>query len=306
MPLTVLLAAGTVALSVPVVWWAVSGDRSTLVGARNLKIGRPAYTDLRQAVLARSASERAVAPMVQRLARRCRRLTPQGMLEALERRVLLAGAPSAWPMERVLATKLVLGGAGASFGLFRFLAGPSLGGLVLLAVLAMGGYLVADLVLYSRAKERQKQIGQALPDTLDQITIAVEAGLGFDAAMARAGATGTGPLAEELMRTLQDVHAGMSRSQALKRLVERTNVTELRHFVLALLQADSYGVPVAQVLRVQAAELRVKRRQRAEERAMKIPVKVIFPLILCILPAMFVVIIGPGALRIGRSLVGGG
>jgi tight adherence protein C len=220
--------------------------------------------------------------------------------------VLLAGAPAAWPMERVLAAKLVLGGTGVLFGLFRFLGAPSAGGLFLLAALAGGGYLLPDLLLHNTAGKRQKAIGLALPDTLDQITIAVEAGLGFDAAMARAGATGKGPLAEELVRTLQDVQAGMSRSQALKRLADRTNVAELRHFVLALLQADSYGVPVAQVLRVQAAELRVKRRQRAEEKAMKIPVKVIFPLILFILPAMFVVIIGPAAIRIGRSFVGGG
>jgi len=306
MPILVVLAAAAASLSLPVVWWAVSGDRSTIAGARNLQAGAGRRADLRDAVLARSASDRAVRPLVQRLAGRARRFTPQGLYEGLEHRMLLAGAPAAWPMERLLAAKLVLGGTGVVVALFRFVASPSASALVFVALLAAAGYFLPDFLLYNRAAERQKQIALALPDTLDQITIAVEAGLGFEQAMARAGQTGAGPLAEELLRTLQDVQAGMSRAQALRRLVERTSVPDLRRFVLALLQADSYGVPMGRVLRVQAKEQRVKRRQRAEERAMKIPVKVIFPLIFCILPALFVVILGPGILRISGSVLGGG
>ena len=167
----------------------------------------------------------------------------------------------------------------------------------------MAGYLLPDLLLSNAATNRQKRIRLELPDTLDQMTIGVEAGLGFEAAMARAGRSGDGPLAEELVRTLQEVQAGMSRADAMRGLAERNDVAELRQFVLAVRQAETYGIPIAQVLRAQAAELRVKRRQRAEEQAMKLPVKVIFPLVLCILPAIFVVVLGPAAIRVADNIV---
>ncbi len=228
------------------------------------------------------------------------------MVDGLERRVLLAGGPAAWPLERVLAAKLALGSAGLVFGLFRFLHAPGAVSLLVNIGIGVGAYLVADLVLYGRADKRQKQIRLDMPDTFDQITIAVDAGLGFEAAMARTARTGTGPLAEELMRVLQDIQAGMSRAQALRALVDRTDVGELRHFVAAVLQAEEYGIAIGQVLRVQATELRVKRRQRAEERALKLPVKVIFPLILCILPTIFIIVIGPGVIQISRTSFGGG
>ena len=152
--------------------------------------------------------------------------------------------------------------------------------------------------MYSRAKERSQQIGLELADTLDQMTIAVEAGLGFDAAMVRAARNGKGPLAEELVRTLQDIQMGRSRRQAYEALAQRTEAADLRRFVRAVIQADAYGISIADVLRTQAAEMRVKRRQRAEEKAMQIPVKVIFPLILCILPTLFIVLLGPAVLQI--------
>jgi tight adherence protein C len=167
-------------------------------------------------------------------------------------------------------------------------------------------YFTPDLLVHSRGQERQESIGKALPDTLDQMTIAVEAGLGFETAMARAGRTGTGPLADELVRTLQEVQLGVPRSKAMRNLADRTDQSDLRHFVLAVIQAESYGIPIADVLRTQAAEQRVKRRQRAEEQAMKIPVKIIFPLILCILPTLFIVILGPAAIQVSRSLFGSG
>jgi tight adherence protein C len=138
------------------------------------------------------------------------------------------------------------------------------------------------------------------------MTIAVEAGLGFETAMARAGRTGTGPLAEEIVRTLQEIQIGVPRSKAMRNLADRTEQDDLRHFVLAVVQAESYGIPVADVLKTQAAEQRLKRRQSAEERAMKIPVKIIFPLILCILPTLFIVILGPAVIQISRTLFGEG
>lgn len=305
MELTPVVGAAAAFSSLLVLWWAVSGERAPSA-APNLVAGFRPPGDLRQAVLDRSASERAVGPAARRLAARARKLTPAGMVDGLERRVLLAGGPAAWPLERVLAAKLALGSAGLVFGLFRFLHAPGAVSLLVNIGIGVGAYLVADLVLYGRADKRQKQIRLDMPDTFDQITIAVDAGLGFEAAMARTARTGTGPLAEELMRVLQDIQAGMSRAQALRALVDRTDVGELRHFVAAVLQAEEYGIAIGQVLRVQATELRVKRRQRAEERALKLPVKVIFPLILCILPTIFIIVIGPGVIQISRTSFGGG
>jgi tight adherence protein C len=224
------------------------------------------------------------------------------MVEKLERRIFLAGTTS-WPIERVLVAKVLLGGTIGFLLALRLLVDPTFAAVLLVAAGAIGGYLLPDLLLSNAANKRQEQIRLELPDTLDQMTISVEAGLGFDAAMARAGRAGDGPLARELVRTLQEVQAGMSRGEALRGLAERTDVAELRHFVLAVRQAETYGIPIAQVLRVQAAELRVKRRQRAEERAMKLPVKVVFPLVLCILPALLVVLMGPAVLRVSNNII---
>ncbi len=138
------------------------------------------------------------------------------------------------------------------------------------------------------------------------MTVTVEAGLAFDGAMARAGRSGDGPLHRELSRTMQDVQAGMTRSEALKSLVARTEVDDLRNFVQGVVQAEAYGVPIARVLRIQASEMRVKRRQRAEEAAMKLPVKILFPIMLFILPVIFIVLLGPAGIRISQTLGGAG
>ncbi len=307
MPITVLLAAAAVAGSLPLLWWAIAGTRDTARGAvaRNLA-GSLGFTDLRQAALLRGASERAVRPAMQSLAERSRRLTPAGWIASLERRLALAGRPPAWPLERVLVVKLLLGAAGVGFGVFIFTTNPSTRWFLGAVAAAALAYFTPDLLLYSKGTERQKAIQLKLPDTLDQMTICVEAGLGFEAAMARAGRTGQGPLAEELVRTLQEMQVGVKRTQALRNFADRTNVPDLRHFVLAVIQAESYGVAIADVLRTQSAEQRVKRRQRAEEKAMKIPVKVIFPLIFCILPTLFIVIMGPAVINISRTLFGSG
>jgi tight adherence protein C len=173
-------------------------------------------------------------------------------------------------------------------------------------VIASGfGFFIPDVLLDRMGRQRQQTIERELPDVLDQITICVEAGLGFEAAMARAASTGDGPLAGELAHTLQDISLGMPRPSALGQILDRTDVPDLRHFVLAIGQAERHGVPIAQVLRVQAAEQREKRRQRAEERALKIPVKIVVPLICCILPSLFVVLLGPAAIRITHSGFGG-
>lgn len=300
--LLLIFGAACGVFSLPVLWWAVSGERRG-AAAGHLVAGT-GVSDLRTAVLTHGGHDRAVEPALQWLAGAARRFTPVGMVESLEHRRMLAGSPPGWTVERLLTAKVLLGGGAGALGLARFVASPGSGTLLYAVVLLISGYLSPDLLIRRRARERQGQIQRELPDTLDQVTISVEAGLGFEAAVARVAKTGTGPLADELRRTLQDVQAGMSRSEAMRRLSERTDVAELRHFVLAFVQADTYGLPISKILRVQSAELRVKRRQRAEEQAQKIPLKVIFPTLTCILPTLLIVVLGPGIIRIVQTFSG--
>ncbi|MCC6497838.1 MAG: type II secretion system F family protein, partial [Propionibacteriaceae bacterium] len=155
-----------------------------------------------------------------------------------------------------------------------------------------------ELRLYSIGIERKEAIKHQLPDTLDQMSIAVNAGLGFDAAMVRVAKNGRGELASELVRTLQDIQVGQTRRVAYEDLADRTGVDTLRRFVRSIIQAEAYGIALSDVLQTQADELRTERRQYAERKAMEIPVKVVFPLILFIMPAMFIVVMGPAAIGI--------
>lgn len=221
------------------------------------------------------------------------RLAPPGVVARLDHQLSLAGRPPAWSLDRILLAKLVLPFLAAALGVLFVSNDPSTGRFLLAGTVLAVSHFIPDLLLKSKGQERQTKIGLELPDTLDQMTIAVEAGLGFEAAMMRAANNGAGPFAEELTRTLQDMQFGQSRREAYLALAERSTVADLRRFLRAVIQADAYGIAIADVLRTQANEMRLKRRQRAEEKAMKIPVKVIFPLMLCILPALFIVLLGP-------------
>jgi tight adherence protein C len=232
------------------------------------------------------------------LARLVGTLTPGRTVARLNRLAGTAGRPAAWPVPRLVAAKLVLAVAAAGLGLLLISGGATLVTVLVAVLVTVVAYFLPELLLHSRGQERQQAISLELADTLDQMTIAVEAGLGFESAMARAGANGKGPLAEELVRTLQDIAVGQPRREAYLALAERTGVVDLARFIRAVVQADAYGVSIADVLRTQAQEMRLKRRQRAEEKAMQIPVKVIFPLILCILPTLFIVLLGPAVMDI--------
>ncbi|TRW43805.1 type II secretion system F family protein, partial [Georgenia yuyongxinii] len=226
---------------------------------------------------------------------------PAASLRALDRLHARAGRPAAWPLDRLVAAKLALAAASAVVTLLLVAAAPGPVPVLLGAVTTVVLYFLPELLLLSRGMERRERIQAELADTLDQMTIAVEAGLGFDSAMARAGQNGTGALAEELLRTLQDIQLGQARRQAYEALATRADVPDLRRFVRAVVQADAFGIAIGDVLRTQAGEMRLKRRQRAEEKAMQIPVKVIFPLMLCILPVLFIVLLGPAVMDIMQA-----
>ncbi|MDQ4501864.1 type II secretion system F family protein [Sinomonas sp. ASV322] len=226
-----------------------------------------------------------------------RKLTPAAYVRRLDRLLALAGRPSSMPLGRLLAAKPALGAVGVGAGALFVSLGPSPTFRLIAVFLVVLGYMLPDLLLMSRGMERQATIQRDLPNTLDQLLISVEAGLGFEAALARASTTGRGPLAEELTRTLQDMQVGRSRRESYLGLAERTTVPEVRTFVQAVVQADAYGIAIARVLRVQAKAMRVRRRQRAEQQAMKLPVMVLFPLLFFIFPVLFIAILGPAVIN---------
>jgi tight adherence protein C len=299
--LLAILGAGTVAVSVVILVWTLTEARPSPAATRNLTAGIPSTTDLRDAVLARSATERAVQPTVTWLAGHARRLTPTGRLDQIERRTLLAGVSRTWTLERVLAAKLALAAVGAAAGVFHLVGDPGPMSVLIAVAATAAGYLAPDLVLVDLTHRRHEAVRRTLPDTLDQLAITVEAGLAFESAVARASRSTAGPLADELMRMLQDVQAGMTRREALRGVTERVDVPELRAFVTAVVQAERYGIPIGQVLRTQSAELRLKRSARAEERAAKLPVKLLFPTVFLIFPVLFIVLLGPAVLQMSRS-----
>jgi len=250
------------------------------------------------------ASERLVRPAMQRMGRIGRRLTPIGTPARLQRRLDLAGNPAGWSVERMFAMKAAGLVTGVALGVLVIASGRFALGLIWLAGAAVVGFWLPDVLLYNSGLKRQDALRRSVPDALDMLTVCVEAGLGFDAGLAQVARNAKGPIAGEFARLLREMQIGKTRITAFQDLAMRTTVVEVRIFVSALVQSDKLGIPLAGVLREQAAEMRLKRRQRAEEQAQKVPVKILFPLLLCIFPALFVVVIGPGAIQIAHSLVG--
>lgn len=227
-----------------------------------------------------------------------RYLAPAALVARVERNLALAGLATTWSVGKIMRTKVVLAGVALLLGVLFVAPQPSPFRVLLALAVLVVAYFGPDLVVWGRAQERQDTIREELADTLDQITISIEAGLGLETAIIRAGEHGTGPLAQELMRTIQDMRVGLSRKEAYTALAERTSVTDLKRFARAIMQADAYGVSVSNVVRTQSKDLRAKRRQRAEEKAMKVPVQVLFPLMLCILPVLFIVVLGPAVVNL--------
>jgi tight adherence protein C len=262
--------------------------------------------DLRQQQLQGSVLERILLPGSKRLGRSLVRLTPFDLDRKITEQLVFAGNPPGWDTERVVALKVVGaigGGIGATMLMTLVPIRPILE-IVFIALVGAIGYVVPSAQIKTMAGKRQRTIRKQLSDVMDLLTISVEAGLGFDAALAQVTKNVPGPLAEEIGRLLQEAQIGVSRPDTFRHLAERTNVPELQGFVLSMIQADMFGVSIANVLRAQAQELRHKRRQRAEETAQKIPVKLLFPMIFMVLPALFIIVLGPGAIKIYQQFAG--
>lgn len=291
----VLLAAGCLAVALPLLAWSLT--------ARPGQVRQKALANLQRDLA--PAGPAAVNISGGGLASVARVVAPGWELRQLDRLHAGAGRPSVWPIERVAVSKVILAAAGGALAVLTVLANPGPRTILLGVVLVTFGWFLPNILLYNEATKRRRRIAEALPDTLDQLSIAVEAGLGFEGAMAHVARHSKGPLADELARTLQDIQLGQPRNQAYLLLAERTAEPDLARFVRAINQAERHGVSIGRVLSAQAQEMRLKRRQRAEERAMKIPVKVVFPLMLFILPALFIIVLGPAVLNIVQQFSGG-
>lgn len=300
LPVAVWIGAAFIGSSLPVLWWSVAASNPRDDVQSRLRVDN----DLRKLVLSQNASERVLAPGIERLAQWARAISPIGMVDRLARKITLAGSGERWPLERVLGAKLILGFGLALIGALRWFADPGDGRTLVMGVfLTVGAFVTPDLLIGIRATKRQEDIALTLPDILDQMTISVEAGLGFDSAIGHVVQQVDSPLSNELARVLQDMQLGMTRTEAFDNLSQRTDVQELRQFVVALQQADKLGVPIANVLRSQSKELRTVRRQRAEEKAQTVPVKMILPLVLLILPALVLIVLAPAAFELMDSFL---
>lgn len=270
------------------------------------QLGPVEAVDLRQEELKGSMLDRVFMPAAKGMGRGLIRLTPLDLNARINELLVMAGNPPGWDAERVVALKIIGGVAGAVLGsmLMTMVPLPALVKLLMVAVFVLLGYTIPSAQVRAMANKRQKGIQRQLSDVMDLLTISVEAGLGLDAAVAQVVKNVPGPLSEELSRLSQEIQIGVSRSDAFRHMGDRTSVPELKGFVLAMIQADLFGVSIANVLRAQARELRLKRRQRAEEIAQKIPVKLLFPMIFLVLPATFIVVLGPGAIKIYQQFFG--
>lgn len=287
--LTLLAGLLAIGSSIAVLAYVLLNRRSAPAG------DVPAVADLPVAVLLPPASRSVTRRFLVGLAVRVsgKRYAAKG-----QARLDRAGNPRRWDAQRLLAAK----GAGLLVGVaFGLVLGVKWGGwwVVLLPVaLGAAGMWFPDVWVHNLGQHRQEKLRRGLPDALDMMTVCVEAGQGFDAALSRVARNVEGPFAEECARVLQEMQIGKSRAQALRAMLDRTDVPELRSFVTAVVQSGELGVSIGDVLREQSQQMRVVRRQRAEEKAQKMQVKLLFPLIACMLPAMFIVILGPAAMQI--------
>jgi tight adherence protein C len=297
-----LIGAAGVGLVVAFVIYfvAAQAEEKSVVRASLRQLDGYEVENVRDRELLNPLRDRAIGPLINGLTGLGRRLTPVGYVDQVRKKFIYAGEIGADAVDRFLAIRVITIAAAIVLvpliWTMSGLTGKTRLGVVLLTLLVL--VLGPDASINRKVEARQLDIRRRLPDVLDLLTISVEAGLGFEQALDRTVASVPGPLSDEFSRMLGEVRAGASRSEAMRALEQRSSVTELRSFVLAILQADTFGVSIGRVLRAQADEMRIKRRQLAEELAQKAPVKMLIPMVFCIFPALFVVVLGPAMINI--------
>jgi tight adherence protein C len=277
------------------------------VQARLTQLGSMQAKNLEELELQQPFMERTFRPLAVRLSRSAGRVASTSFSEKTEKRLALAGNPGDLRVADWLAVKAVGAIVGAIlffllFGVVGLLGFPFLIAVLLAGVGGLFGYTIPEFWLGGRVKKRQKAILMMIPDALDLLTISVRAGLGFDAALGKVVEKLVGPLSDEFRRALAEVRVGKARRDALRDIVARTEVVPLTNFIGAIIQAEQLGVSISKVLQVQSEQLRIERRQRAEEQAAKAPIKMLFPLVGCIFPSLFIVILGPAIILIVLNL----
>ena len=299
-----LVGVGAAFLAVALAVYAVLADSED---RRTVKAGLKALdeyesADLRQRELETPLVQRVLQPVGRRLVAMGRGFMPVGYMEGVRKKLVYAGRPGVAELDRFRLIRVLTVAAIPVLGVATLIVPGDTRNKVLLFVFAAVALLVLpDATLNRQVEERRVEIRHRLPDVIDLLTISVEAGLGFDQAMARTVAAVPGPLAEEFGRMLGELRAGAGRVDALRNLDQRTDVPELHSFILAMIQAETFGVSIGRILRAQSEEMRIKRRQLAQEEAQKAPVKMLFPMVICVFPGIFVVLIGPAMLNFVRS-----
>jgi tight adherence protein C len=303
MDLLPVVVAGAAALAILLIFVGLAGSRSVdPVQARLTQLGTIQARNLEELELQQPFMERTLRPLMARLSGYVARVTSTSFTEQTAKRLALAGNPGNLRTADWLGIKAigaVIGGVllFVLFGLSNLLVG-----ILLSMVGAVMGYIVPEFWLGGRIRARQHAILLQIPDALDLLTISVRAGLGFDAALGKVVEKMQGPLTDEFQRALAEVRVGKARREALRDIIPRTEVAPLSNFIGAIIQAEQLGVSISKVLQVQSEQLRIERRQRAEEMAAKAPIKMLFPLVGCIFPALFIVILGPALILIVKNL----
>lgn len=303
-----LVVAGVAALAIILIFVGIAGGKPVdPVQARLTQLGTMQAKNLEELELQAPLFERTVRPLAARLSGSVARVTSASFSQQTEKRLALAGNPGDLRVADWLGIKAVgaIVGAGIFVLLFVFPAIFKLPFPVNLAMILVGvmfGYTVPEFWLGGRVKKRQKAILLMIPDALDLLTISVRAGLGFDGALGKVVEKLKGPLTDEFRRALAEIRVGKARRDALRDIIPRTEVPALTNFIGAVIQAEQLGVSISKVLQVQSEQLRIERRQRAEEMAAKAPIKMLFPLVGCIFPSLFIVILGPAIILIMINL----
>lgn len=279
---------------------ATTPTADTLAERMNVYATRTTPLSLEELELQASFLDRGIKPIIQNLSKLVMRFTPDRMLKTAELKLARAGNPNGWNAADFMGVRgLAALICGVIPAIFLFATGRELWQTIgITAFFVFFGFYMPNVWLDGKIRARQKEIQNALPDALDMMTVCVEAGLGFDAALQKVADKWTNELSTAFERVTQEFRLGRTRREALRDMADRIDVEDLSAFVAAVLQADQLGVSMAKVLRIQSEQMRIRRRQRAEEEAQKAPIKMLFPMVFLIFPALFVVLLGPAVLTL--------